>query len=33
MYIIVVGAGKFGWNLSRELLEKEVLEAAAAGSG
>ena len=23
MYIIVVGAGKVGWNLARELLEKE----------
>ena len=22
MYIIVVGAGKVGWNLTRELLEK-----------
>ena len=22
MYIIVVGAGKVGWNLARELLEK-----------
>src|SRR5256714_4167432 len=23
MYIIIVGAGKVGWNLARELLEKE----------
>ncbi len=23
MYIIVVGAGKVGWNLARELLDKE----------
>jgi Trk K+ transport system NAD-binding subunit len=23
MYIIVAGAGKVGWNLARELLEKE----------
>jgi trk system potassium uptake protein TrkA len=22
MYVIVVGAGKVGWNLARELLEK-----------
>ena len=22
MYIIIVGAGKVGWNLARELLEK-----------
>src|SRR5436190_933079 len=23
MYVIIVGAGKVGWNLGRELLEKE----------
>jgi len=23
MYVIVVGAGKVGWNLARELLDKE----------
>ena len=32
MYVIVAGAGKVGWNLARELLEKDnevtVIEAS-----